>query len=238
MSLAAFNSSLRESKVFLNKINLFKSQGIKILSRDDVSQEFKTASQKDDYFQLYKCAIMNFDYDILLLDDSIFQYTYKDIPGKLPSLRFAYFQNPQEYKSYEEFLDYLRDKNIIEEETNEEIGNDFEEDYQQFLTEQNVNTSSISIRYDLDAGNYKPLIHSTSHIHIGHQNNIRIPCNKILTPLKFTVFVLKHVYYYQWKELVEDENSHLIRSLDAKLACVSLTSESWTDIENKELFLS
>jgi hypothetical protein len=239
MSTVAFNSSLKEAQTLLNNIQLFKSIGVKVINKDDVSQEFKTASQKGDYFQLYKCAKTNFDYDILLSDDSLFQFSYKFLPGQLPQIRYAFFQNPQEFKSYEQYLELLRSKNIIEEETNEEIGNAFEEEYQQFLTEQNLNTSSISIRYDFDNDNYKPLIHSVSHLHIGHQNNIRIPCDKILTPLKFSVFILKHVYYYKWKDLVESGNAYLSHCLDnSKHTCLPLLTTHWQAIETKELFLS
>jgi len=239
MSIGAFNTSLKEAQIFLSNVNLFKSLGIKVINKDDVSQEFKSASQKNDYFKLYKCALANFDYDILLSDDSIFQFSYKVNRGHLPFIRYAFFQNPQEYKSYEEYLENLRELGIVEEETNEEIGNSFENDYQQFLTEQNVNTSSTSIRYDLDYSNYQPLVHSVSHLHIGHANNIRIPCDKILTPLKFTVFVLKHVYYYQWKDLVETGNVYLSECLKStKLNCPQLTAAHWKVTETKELFLT
>jgi len=53
------------------------------------------------------------------------------------------------------------------------------------------------------------------------------------------IFVLKHVYYYQWKELIEKENPFLEECLNgAKLSCVTLHATKWADQEKKELFLS
>ena len=108
MSISSFNSSYKDALTLLDNVKLLKSNGIKVINRDGVSQEFKTASQKNDYFKLYKSAISNFDYDILLIDDSILQYSFIDSGDLLPSIRYAYFQNPQEFKTYEDFLEFLR----------------------------------------------------------------------------------------------------------------------------------
>ncbi|WP_426330110.1 DUF2290 domain-containing protein [Pedobacter sp. R-06] len=240
MSISKFNTSIVESKRILSEIGLFKSLGVKVINRDDVSPEFKTASQKKSYFDLYKCAIRNFDYDILLNDDSIFQFSYGfDASNKTTHIRFAFFQNPQEYKTYPEFLQHLRDINYLSDETDEDLGDSFEEEYQQFLREQSLNTSSTSIRYDFDSHNYRPSLHSISHLHIGHQNDIRIPCKLILTPINFCIFVIKHVYYSTWKFQIANPGSSLKSTVSSsKLGCYTLALNQWLNDENSELFLS
>jgi hypothetical protein len=239
MTLSTFNTSFNEACCFLGEINLLKSKGIKFLNKDDVSQEFKSMSQKNDYFNLYRCAIKNFDYDFLLYDDSIFQFSFKILQEKMPSIRFAFFQNPSEFKTYTEYLEHLRGLNIVTTESDEDIGDSLFEEYQQYLTEQSINSSSICIRYDVDAKNYSPLIHSTAHFHIGHVNNIRIPCDRILTPFKFVLFVIKHAFYHKWKDLIESNNKLLMDQLiTAKSKCINLKSTHWTTHEAKELFIS
>ncbi len=221
-------------------MGLLKSTGIKVINQDDVSGEFKSASQNKDYFQLYKCALRNFDYDFLLQDDSIFQFSYRfDSTGSNSYIRFAFFQNPQEYKSYSEFLQYLREVGYLTDETDEEVGEIYVEDYQQYVSEQAINTTSTSIRYDFDPKNYTPSIHSISHMHIGHHNDIRIPCSIILTPIKFCVFVIKHIYYGTWKYHVESGSAAWkTRIKTSKLHCTKLTPSQWANQEDEELFLS
>jgi hypothetical protein len=180
MTVGKFQTSLEDAKKLLEKIDLFRQKGIKQINTTGVSDEFKTASQKADYFQVYKTAKKNFDYDFLLKDESFFQFEFKPRPHPhdCPIVRYAFFQNPQEYKSYR---DYLLEQEIIQENDSED-DEIFREEYEQFLIEQQLNLSSTTIRFDVDIQNYRPRIHSFAHIHIGHKSDIRIPCDKILTP--------------------------------------------------------
>lgn len=240
MSEVSFNASVKEVQNFLKEIDLFKSSGVKVINKDDVSSDFKNASQKADYFKLYKVALSNFDYDILLKDDSIFQFSYKFNGIGLPEIRYAFFQNPTNYKSYNDFLEVLRESGIIEDESNENVPDIFEDDYQQFLTEQSINESAMCIRFDVDGGAYKPLIHSSAHFHIGHKNNVRIPCKIILSPLKFSIFIIKHVYYKVWKDQIAIPTGILSQTLNtARSRCINLDGLFWDQIiEQKELFFS
>lgn len=240
MNVGNFEQSLDSVYPLLREMSLFGAKGYKKLNKDGVSDEFKRASYKGDYFSAYKAGISNFDYDFLLKDNSFFQFTLKDgNNGNLPDARYAFFQNPQEYITYEQYIEYLRGKSIIENETNDEIGLSFVDEYEQHLIEQQLNLSSTTIRYDVDEPGYIPLIHSVSHIHIGHINNVRIPCNRILSPMKFVLFVIKHVYYYEWKNAINNPSSILNRHLsNEKLACGGLNKSYWQKEEEKELFLS
>ncbi|MDR6195894.1 DUF2290 domain-containing protein [Siphonobacter sp. SORGH_AS_0500] len=237
MNIEAFSTSFRMSYKLIEDIGLLRQKGIKVLHKDDVSPEFKRISQKRDYFLTYKTAIKNFDYDFLLEDQSIFQFSYTCVEGAIFNFRYAFFQNPQEYVSYQDFL--LSHDLINDFQTVEDVGAMFYSEYEQFLTEQQINTSSTSIRYDLDFKNYSPLIHSTSHIHIGNYNDIRIPCDKIITPYKFTLFVLKHCYYYKWKELISQDGMLSKIGLDtAKNSCTKLQERNWSSDEKYELFIT
>lgn len=239
LNIVSFEQSLNTVEKLLKNIQFLFQPSIKRIYRDGVSDEFRKASYSGSYYEAYKAAIKNFDYDYLLFENSFFQFGYELTPGQeLPSIRYAFYQNPQLYCTYDEYLDSLRIMNLITDESNEDIGFHFHEEYQQYLIEQAINESSTTIRYDVDHLEYRPLIHSTSHIHIGHSNNIRIPCNKVISPMKFSLFVIKHIFYEQWKDFIEKRNDTLIPILATEKAkCVKLTEDFWNHNEEQELFL-
>ena len=45
---------------------------------------------------------------------------------------------------------------------------------------------------------YKEGTHAYAHIHIGAETEIRIPIDKIIKPLVFVDFVIKHTYKQKW----------------------------------------
>ncbi len=234
MKISDFKISLEEVEKLLRLFDLWKQKGIKIINDDGVSDDFKKASNKSSYFDVYKIAVRNFDYDFLLRDESFFQFEFKPNPkfDNFPEIRFAFFQNPQEYKTYQE---YLAELDLKEEEAKDA----FWEEYEQFLTEQELNTSATTIRFDTDLANYKPLIHSVAHIHIGFNNNIRIPTDKIISPLMFALFVIKQVYLLDWKRLIEEDNKDLKEYLKkAKKKTLKLDAKKWISDEADELFFS
>ncbi len=234
-----FNRNLNEVEYLLKKIKFLRQRGIKILHTDGVSDAFKKASQKINYFNTYNIGLQNLDYDFLFFDQSYLQFSFEvNLNKKLPKLRYAFYQNPQEFKTYFDYLEYLKTEQIIDNnDTYNNIGDIFQEEYEQFLTESQLNTSSIPIRYDLDIDNYKELLHSASHLHIGYANDIRIPVNKIVTPVQFTLFVIKHLYYHKWKTLLENEEFVKKNILFFKKNNNILENEYWKDIEKNELYL-
>ncbi|WKN31363.1 DUF2290 domain-containing protein [Porifericola rhodea] len=243
MNLAKFVGSLKEAQKLLKDYELLISVGEKVIHKDDVSQEFKKASQSKDYFNLYRVATQNFDYDILMYDESIFQFSYSnlDTSAGIPEVRYMFLQNPQLFLTYNQYLTYLKDEGYIDEEEIETVGSSFYEEYQQYLNEQQVNTSNTSIRYDVDSKLHKPLVHSTAHFHFGHVTNVRVPCNQIVTPLGFVLFVLKHIYYTDWKEkLIKSE--FIIEQLKKQKAAFTIIKElnenKWVLDEEMELFIN
>lgn len=237
MNESQFNISVNKSNKFLKYCDLFRMKGIKSLVEHGVSDEFKVASQSGKYYDAYSKGLENYDYDILLLDQSFFQFEYVH-KSDCNEIRYAFFQNPIDFISYKEYLETDPVYAGLEE-TIDEIGDMFYGEYQQFLDEQVMNSLYTTIRYDSDLPNYSPLIHSVSHIHIGHNNNVRIPINKLISPLRFVVFVIKHVYYYVWKELVTNDLDYLKSILnESNHGCQLLDGDKWTSIEELELYMT
>lgn len=234
ISEGSFRISLDYSITLLKKMNLYKGIGKKPLG--EYSPQFLKISRTNRHTIIHKTAIENLDYEILLSDDSIFQISKKE-----NYLRYCFIQNPTCNFSR---LEYIRtiysDEDLIDidEETLDNLITEVDEnEYEQFLIEQELNLNSTIIRYDFDEKGYKPLLHSCSHVHIGLNENLRIPCSLIISPLKFVIFTIKQVYYDEWKEEFEN-NTDIIKYLEvAKKSCPKM-AKNWDAIEENDIFLS
>jgi hypothetical protein len=235
MNLSKFNISLKESISLFKSLDIFKDVGKKPVGQ--YSDELKKISKQNRHREFYQCAIKNIDYEIILKDDSIFQFSYNE-----KELRYAYIQNPSIFISREEYLEHLFTKeDLLEMEDNELQGllkgiNDFE--YEQFLNEQEMNLGANYIRYDATEQGYQPLLHSYSHIHIGNNQDLRIPSSKILTPLIFSKLSIKNSYYGIWKDYYNQNPSFKNEIKIAKNKCTSLPTNKWKVLEENELFLT
>ncbi len=239
MNIVNFKTSLNQVEKLLKAIGVLRQKGVKSINDTGVSEEFKRDSLENDYFAAYNTALEKYDYDYLLHDQSFFQFQFKPNFNQdgFPNIRYAFFQNPQKFITYKDFL--IESDLLENEEAEEKIGDSFQDLYEQYLIEQQLNLKSSCIRFDVDFDNYRPLIHSVAHLHIGHSNDIRIPCDKLLTPEKFTLFVLKQTYYSYWRELIQNESSAILDCLNSsKEKCFPLESGKWNEKEKKELFIT
>jgi hypothetical protein len=236
MTTSGFMMSFNGIEKLLKEFNLYRMKGVKSLYKNGVSADFKNNSIKEDYFVCYSTGLNNHDYDFLLKDESYFQFEY-DNSGKHIEIRYAFFQNPVDYKSYDEFITEVIISSGLANSI-EEAGAIFEPEYEQFLNEQEIKNKYLTVRYDVDYPNYHPIVHSVSHLHIGHQNHLRIPLDKFMTPLRFAVFIIKNVYYREWKTIVETK-PHYINQILRKCSNgeVLLNSSSWNNIEKLDIHL-
>ncbi|HBY02844.1 MAG TPA: hypothetical protein DEG92_09970, partial [Rikenellaceae bacterium] len=182
----------------------------------------------------YDCAICNFDYEFLLNDDSIFQFSFKN-----DELRYAFIQNPYIYISKEEYVTTIFTQEEVSEINNIDVLADLidENEYEQFLNEQELNSISNYIRYDTSLSGYKALNHSYSHIHIGLNPDMRVPLSIILTPLKFIKFCIKTSYYRYWQKafilIPNFENTLKV----SKNKCLNLDRTHWNIKEEYDLYI-
>jgi len=193
VNISKYNISVREAKAF------FKECGILKQSYDKAgifSQEFMEACDSNDPTKIYLTAIKNFDYDVLLIDDSIIQFSLSETRQGL-ILRYAYYQNPFDVPSYSEYL--------IEELASPEfdlLTRVIESEYDQIIAEAPLLINLMALRYDYSKKEYTEGVHPVSHFHIGLDNKIKIPLRALLTPHSFSIFILKQVYYDLWKSLI------------------------------------
>ncbi|MDA2261063.1 DUF2290 domain-containing protein [Bacillus cereus group sp. Bc200] len=235
MNVGSILDSLNDVKRILKGIELYKETNKTrkmSLFIDKYSEEFIKSSQGNNYELIYKTAMKNTDYDFLLVDDSFFQFSCMLVDGNLDkgSIRYAYYENPRSYPTYENFLENLGF-------TYEECGDEWRLDYEREIDEARLKNSVTPIRYDYDFKIYQPIHHPVSHIHIGHNNDVRIASSKILTPAKFVSFVLRNTYKKQWKSAFsKEEFKDLCRS--TKHSCYDLDRSLFVQEERDFLFMN
>jgi hypothetical protein len=235
ISAALFNVSIKDSIKLLKKINLYKNVGPKNIGQ--YSDDFRKVCRNNKHIEIYNTIRDNLDYEIILSDDSFFQFSI----GK-NYLRFSFIENPSfNYTKYDYLKICFPEEDIYsfsDEEINEMIN---ENEFEQFINEQEINSNLMYVRYDYDEKGYKPLLHSYSHIHIGLNENLRIPSSIVLTPLQFVLFCIKQSYYDVWKLHQEtfDINDIAAELLKSKKQCPKITDiDIWNTIEKNEIYIA
>lgn len=235
ISPGVYRSSMDESIVFLNKAGLLKSTGLK--TPGSVSSEFLKECKSNNHVRIHGTAIQHLDYDLLLFDDSIYQFSIST-----DNIRYYFVSNPFFYRSKEEYLVDLfgeDDWTAMEQADRANLLSECsEDDYEQFLCEQGINTEAKIIRFDANSKGYDPTSHSFAHIHIGNESDFRIPCSRLLTPLSFVVFCTKVMFYANWKEIVSKSSEMMKIVNGAKASCSILPPGQWHTDEKFQLFLS
>jgi hypothetical protein len=171
------------------------------------------------YADLWKKYVQEKIYDFLLFDQSVFQFRIvNDI------VSYTYFECPYIFLN----LDHS---------DLEEIDTDF---FIDSVTK--LKPATTPIRYDIDQESYAPGRHPVSHFHFGFESQIRICCDKIITPTAFLFFIIRQVYPQTWKKILErtitdkalkavvDSARKNLESIDQKLY--------WGDEDDLELYLT
>lgn len=231
MNEAKIKDSIYRAIKLLKEINLYSNENRSrkfTLDKHKFSDRFISASQTDDYNLIYKIGMEDAAYDILLKDNSFLQFSMEIENSKNNEfkLRYAYYQSPNKVKSYEGFLESIGLDY-------DECGDTFLNDYDQYVWEGQINKGACPIRYDFDYELYKGLNHSISHIHIGHNNEVRISTGKILLPEKFILFIIRNVYPNIWIDIVENQKL-LQECLKIKAKCEEIDSDRFS-IEERNL---
>ncbi|MCW1940889.1 DUF2290 domain-containing protein [Bacillus anthracis] len=203
-----------------------------LITPSKFSEDFIMVSQDEDYDKIHKTALENADYDILISDYSFFQFSL-DAAGVI---RYAYYQSARKVPTYDEFL---KANDLSKDESYAEGERLFSAEYDQLVSEAKLNNSVTPVRYDYNEEQYDGILHPISHLHVGHENEIRIPLNMVLTPQAFIAFILRHIYYEKWKTAVQNDPEFLNEYLVFKNSCLAISdSEKFNIDEKKDLHLA
>lgn len=222
MNISTFNCSLKQTLVTLKKYGLLKQN----LTKRNLFllEQFDEYSKINNYIEAYRFGVEKLFYHILLFDESFIQFKFSE-----KNIRYSYYECPFKYLSYEEYLkscgfDY------------EEVGESFRNEYDQFILETDMKNYILPIRYEYSEIEYTPGLHPSSHVHFGVDTDVRIPVSTKITPLVFTLFVLKHCYYKEWKRIYTDIYFNKILS-KSKKQCTSIENDYFKAVDQLELIL-
>lgn len=233
MREADFWTSYKASTLLLRDLNMRKNlqnhHGI------PYSKDLVSVSKKGDIQALYAYMSDNLDYDILLADDSMITM---NMEGGL--VRMVYLQNPIKHIDILEYVSMYHkdDLNVCSVDDLREI---YKEEYERHLATLELNKAAVYIRYDEDPTLYRPMVHPYIHLHIGMNNNIRIPSSVEMTPLTFILFILQQVYYDVWvKEFTgkSSQDNIIMGYAQQDKQIFSLVEDVWKDSERQFLHLA
>ena len=220
-----FFTSVEDSKNLLKKFELLKNSNN---SKKEISKLFSIICRKEDYIKIYNTALNSNDYHLLLFDDSFFQFELSEFDKK-PLLRYSFYQTPYDFLPYKE---YLESKDL----KFNEVGYEYQDEYEQVLNEAPIKETFLSIRYDYSEKEYKTGVHSVSHFHIGFRSPIRITSSIFITPLLFVIFIIKNVYSKKWPSLINDDD-FLKQYKKVKDKCESIEETFFQELDKIELYL-
>ncbi len=189
MKTAKILTSIEEILKYLDTVEIsynttYKRKG---LQPKKYSDTYYQTFHDGDYKKTFITASENRDYDIMLEDGSLFQFTSRNEND----IHYSFLHRVEKNMSFDEFYDtYATDENI----------DTIEREYEYYLLGDKDLLYACPIRYDVAKTEYTEMYHAYAHLHIGIETDIRIPVDKILSPIHFVDFVIKHMYKTKWDD--------------------------------------
>ena len=207
----SYLQSIAKSTELLRESNIFAHRN----SHLQLPANYVTQVRNLNYDDQWKIHNDQFWYHIKLSDQSLIFFKEDS---------FKYLMSPYgNLMSFQEFEDHrkqeLFDEGITEEEEITIYLDNINFEYQQYLDSDAIKRMSTPIRLDIHPEQYNAAYHPMTHLHVGHDNESRIPVKKIMTPFAFTGFILSSFYPAEWKLLIEEQK---ISDADFKLLNQSL----------------
>ena len=187
MKAAKILTSIEEVLKYLDAVEISYDTTYKrkSLQPQKYSDAYYQTFHDGDYTKSFIVASENRDFDIMLEDGSLFQFTSRNEND----IHYSFLHRIENNLSFDEFYDiYATDENI----------DTIEQDYEYYLAGDKEKLYTCPIRYDVAESEYKEIYHAYAHLHIGIDTDIRIPVDKVLSPMHFVDFVIKHMYKTRW----------------------------------------
>ena len=189
MNEADFKASIRQSLVFFEEASL--DELTNNLSSLKINADFNNVALKATakYQDIYRAAMLLRHFNIQLTDFSLFQYSWTSES----EWRLAYYPNPwitgvpNANDKLEELRRYLEVGAINTEEFLDLIADDFEYYH-----------SVPMFRFEYSERQYKAVVHPASHFHIGTQGVDRWAWRRKLSPLSFSMMMVRMYYPHVW----------------------------------------
>jgi hypothetical protein len=152
------------------------------------------------YTQLWKKHNENFWYHVKFSDQSLILFL--DDSFKFIMSPFSKMETLDEYEC--RIRQELFDNGYSLEEIEEYI-EDIDVQYMSYIDTELTFGSYTPVRVDNHPEQYHASYHPMTHIHIGHDNESRIPLKKIMTPYAFAGFILATFYPKEWDRIRKED---------------------------------
>lgn len=219
-------TSIEETLKYLDAVSILYSTTYKIkeLQPHKYSDAYYQTFHDGDYRKTFITASENRDFDIKLEDGSLFQFTSRNEND----IHYSFLHRIERIMTFEEFYDtYATEENC----------DTIEIEYEHYsVTDKDV-LYTCPIRYDVSASEYTEMYHAFAHLHVGVETDIRIPVDKILSPLHFVDFIIKHMYKAKWDEAYtnNDKFKELVERL--KSQAEEINEDHFTPKERKLFYI-
>lgn len=191
-----FSAQLNDIEKLLNDLDLLEERNHYPNLIANPGSTFRKLNYPDSWLLSYRSLMYNF----VLKDSSLVLFK----PDGYPS--FSFLGCPYDCLSYRDFLV----ENGFE---YNEVGNELLESYAEYLLQCDVSEAIHLFRFDYAPGDYNEGSHPASHFHIGYKNDVRLGLKKILDPIAFILFVVRHHYPNYWRVLLgKGQYSKMIQS--------------------------
>lgn len=214
MKSGTFKKSITQAESFVRSVGLLE-EGQRF---PKIPHDFRRICRTTDYGSLWKLLYRERIYHFVFPNRSIVLFSNS------PGLSYCYYECPLQSPSFDEFY-----QSVLGE--NPEAGDkdEFWEDYNEHLDTITSEKHVTPARYDYCPISYRPGAHPCSHIHIGASSNYRIGCERILTPLAFTKFIVRQCFPTVWEKYITTLDNGQKRKVESSIR---------TGLEPSEKFLS
>lgn len=231
MTEAKYKVSLENVKKYFKLLELDVNYGL-CYDKTSISKYSKNtvlnlcANSDFTYDELFKQIMINSDYDIFIPQDyGVFQFYIEKSKNKISKIVYCYYSNSRNFSEIGKLI-----------ESSDSLNENIIRDYQHLFDDVPERNNIVYFRYDFDPSIYNGIIHASSHLHIGWDNEIRIPIRNIVTPEMFVDFVVKNVYKELWRKALGNSK---FKSMVLKLKSESALMERcfFCEEEKKILYL-
>ncbi|CQD40324.1 DUF2290 domain-containing protein [Yersinia enterocolitica] len=183
MNQGKFRASVKHSIHLMNEAEIKVNQNIEPIYPSVMAGVLRDLPYEEMW---RKCVESNW-YDIMLEDNSIIQfnngcYRYLMVPFKALSLD-EFFESHYPDVEYKEDVDLYREVQV---------------EYEQYVMSMQVNKAPVPVRFDVDSRGYCEHTHPYYHLHLGLDNESRVPVKEYMTPFSFSAFILRTFYPSSW----------------------------------------
>jgi hypothetical protein len=189
------------------------------------------------YQEVFAICLREFAYDFRLNDQSLLLFIKEGSDIHSGSLKYSYYEAPVSVISYRDFVLFEAGAGEdIAEETLNEWGDELRPEYESYVSSTQLKNAVTPVRYDCQSSDYRTSVHPASHFHFGVGNDIRVGTRRVLTPVAFTLFVLRQRYPAAWEKLLKWRNSDVLcRNIRPALDLVDC--KYWIPEDERELYL-